>query len=34
MTQTVDANTLHRTAKYFMDNGRAESHDDADGAAE
>ena len=29
MTQTVDANTLHRTAKYFMDNGRAESHDDA-----
>jgi len=29
MIQTVDANTLHRTAKYFMDNGRAETHDEA-----
>lgn len=29
MTSTVNANTLHRTAKYFMDSGRAESHDEA-----
>jgi hypothetical protein len=29
MTHDVDASTLHRTAKYFMDSGRAESHDEA-----
>lgn len=29
MTQIVDADTLHRTAKYFMDNGSAESHEAA-----
>ena len=29
MTHTVDANTLHRTAKYFMDSGHVESHEDA-----
>lgn len=29
MGQIVDLNTLHRTAKYFMDNGRAESHEEA-----
>jgi hypothetical protein len=29
MGQIVDPNSLHRTAKYFMDSGRAESHDEA-----
>jgi hypothetical protein len=29
MGNIVDPNSLHRTAKYFMDNGRAESHDEA-----
>ena len=29
MTTTIDANTLHRTAKLFMDNGRVGSHDEA-----
>jgi hypothetical protein len=29
MNATIDANTLHRTAKYFMDNGRAQTHDEA-----
>lgn len=29
MSITVDANELHRTAKYFMDNGRARTHRDA-----
>ncbi len=29
MTTTIDASTLHRTAKLFMDNGRAGSHDEA-----
>lgn len=25
----IDSSSLHRTAKYFMDNGRAETHDEA-----
>jgi hypothetical protein len=29
MENVVDHNSLHRTAKYFMDNGRALSHEDA-----
>jgi hypothetical protein len=29
MGHIVDQNSLHRTAKYFMDNGRAQSHDEA-----
>lgn len=29
LTGNVTAATLHRTAKYFMDTGRAESHDEA-----
>lgn len=29
MSDTVTHETLHRTAKYFMDNGRAASHDHA-----
>ncbi len=29
MTRAVDDTNLHRTAKYFMDNGRAETHEDA-----
>lgn len=29
MGNVVDPNSLHRTAKYFMDNGRAETHDEA-----
>lgn len=29
MGQIVDPGTLHRTAKYFMDNGRANTHEDA-----
>lgn len=29
MDSTIDADNLHRTAKYFMDNGRAETHDEA-----
>ena len=29
MGQIVDPNSLHRTAKYFMDNGRADSHEEA-----
>lgn len=29
MNQNVDASTLHRGAKYFMDNGRAQSHTEA-----
>jgi len=29
MTVTLDHTRLHRTAKYFMDNGRAQTHDDA-----
>jgi hypothetical protein len=29
MGQIVDPNSLHRTAKYFMDSGRAGSHDEA-----
>src|SRR5580704_2307064 len=29
MNATIDAGTLHRTAKYFMDNGRAQTHDEA-----
>lgn len=29
MTLDVDHTKLHRTAKYFMDNGRAESHEEA-----
>src|SRR5579883_1316958 len=29
MTSTIDHTNLHRTAKYFMDSGRAETHDDA-----
>ena len=31
MGQKVDPSSLHRTAKYFMDNGRAASHDEAMG---
>jgi hypothetical protein len=29
MTKTMDHTQLHRTAKYFMDSGRAETHEDA-----
>jgi len=29
MNQNIDASTLHRGAKYFMDSGRAQSHDEA-----
>src|ERR1051326_5008799 len=29
MEATIDASTLHRTAKYFMDNGRAQTHGEA-----
>jgi hypothetical protein len=29
MGQITDPGSLHRTAKYFMDNGRAETHDEA-----
>jgi hypothetical protein len=29
MEQIIDLNNLHRTAKYFMDNGRAHTHEDA-----
>ena len=29
MKTKIDASTLHRTAKYFMDNGRAQTHDEA-----
>lgn len=29
MEQIINADSLHRTAKYFMDNGRAQTHDDA-----
>jgi hypothetical protein len=29
MEQVIDAGSLHRTAKYFMDSGRAETHDEA-----
>jgi hypothetical protein len=29
MGELVDPSSLHRTAKYFMDNGRADSHDEA-----
>jgi hypothetical protein len=29
MGQKIDPSSLHRTAKYFMDNGRAGSHDEA-----
>ncbi len=29
MNTTIDAGTLHRTAKYFMDNGRAQTHEEA-----
>jgi hypothetical protein len=29
MTQAVDHSRLHRTAKYFMDSGRADTHEDA-----
>ena len=29
MTHAVDHTQLHRTAKYFMDSGRAETHEDA-----
>ena len=28
MVGLPDSNTLHRTAKYFMDNGRAETHEE------
>jgi hypothetical protein len=31
MTALIDHTRLHRTAKYFMDNGRAVTHDDAMG---
>jgi hypothetical protein len=31
MEGIVDSSSLHRTAKYFMDNGRAETHDEAIG---
>ena len=31
MTALIDHTRLHRTAKYFMDNGRAATHDDAMG---
>ena len=29
MEGIVDSSSLHRTAKYFMDSGRAETHDEA-----
>src|SRR5271170_4609243 len=29
MGQIIDPNGLHRTAKYFMDSGRVETHDQA-----
>ena len=29
MTALIDHTRLHRTAKYFMDSGRAATHDDA-----
>lgn len=29
MTEDIDASTLHRTAKYFMDNGQAQSAEEA-----
>lgn len=29
MSMPIDHNELHRTAKYFMDNGRASTHEDA-----
>jgi hypothetical protein len=29
MTKPIDHTRLHRTAKYFMDNGKAQSHDEA-----
>src|SRR5271157_5814654 len=29
MEAAIDAGTLHRTAKYFMDNGRAQTHGEA-----
>lgn len=29
MSRVVDPNELHRTAKYFMDNGRAKTHEEA-----
>ena len=29
MTQAIDHSTLHRTAKYFMDNGQASTHEEA-----
>src|SRR5689334_14550211 len=29
MTKAMDHRQLHRTAKYFMDSGRAETHEDA-----
>jgi hypothetical protein len=31
MNQIIDPDRLHRTAKYFMDNGRAETHEEAMG---
>jgi hypothetical protein len=31
MTALIDHTRLHRTAKYFMDSGRAATHDDAMG---
>src|ERR1019366_8700142 len=31
MNQIINPDTLHRTAKYFMDNGRAETHEEAMG---
>jgi hypothetical protein len=31
MEPSIDSSSLHRTAKYFMDNGRAETHDEAMG---
>jgi hypothetical protein len=31
MNQIINADNLHRTAKYFMDNGRVETHDEATG---
>lgn len=34
MREPVDHETLHRTAKYFMDNGRAASHEEAMGFLE
>ena len=29
MNQNIDASTLHRGAKYFMDSGRVQSHEEA-----